>query len=62
MIYVLIAIIFSTNSGSPASVTAEFNDKQSCIAAATELSKQVRAGGAAFNDKILYCTPKGEKK
>jgi hypothetical protein len=62
MIYILIAIVFSTHNGSPVAITPEFNDKASCLAAAAEFNAQVKRNGSTFNDKILFCTSKGEKK
>ena len=60
MIYILIFVVF--NGRGTGTAVAEFNDRESCLVAASELRKQVAAmvDGAIYAP-VLFCAAKGVK-
>lgn len=57
--YLLIAVVIGFNGGGAAPVVAEFNTKEACMAAVTQIVRQKQLENNVRPGGILFCTPKG---
>lgn len=59
MIYILIAVVIGFNGGGAASFAVEFNSKEACMAAATQMQRQSNVDNNIRPRGVMFCTPKG---